>query len=234
MPDSGTQWGSRSSLLGALGTQQAAPRPNSPGGRSFLVSHFGVGPGEATHHLSQGPGLAFPLVSSLGGSGGALPGAMPGSGGPFPRWERRRSEVLGPRPSVLGGPRQLPGVSHLRLPLGFLSDFLSSNLRSSTQVKRRPGARCPGASTGPTFSLFTPANTSPHNSPHPHPAPPAPKTSPSHSWAFLSSRDQAAPLDRNNFRLMAVWLHQCQGDPYPAPSSFTPTTSDLGPQPLVR
>ena len=48
VPASGTQWGSR--VLGTLGIQQAAPRPNSRGGRSFPVSHFGVGPGEATRH----------------------------------------------------------------------------------------------------------------------------------------------------------------------------------------
>ena len=40
--------------------------------------------------------------------------------------------------------------------------------------------------------------------------PPAPSQLLLNSWAFLTTGAQAAPLDRNNFRLMAVWLHVCQ------------------------
>lgn len=75
--------------LGALGTQQAAPSPNSPAGRCFPVSHFGLGPGEATHHCLQGPRGTFPVVSFLGNSGVPCLGPrrtqeapfLPGSGG---------------------------------------------------------------------------------------------------------------------------------------------------------
>lgn len=64
VPDGGTQWGSRSSR----GPGDTAPSPNSPAGRCFPVSHFGLGPGEATHHCLQGPRGTFPVVSFLGNS----------------------------------------------------------------------------------------------------------------------------------------------------------------------
>lgn len=139
--------------LGALGTQQAAPRPSSPGrgggGRSFPVSHFGVGPREATQHCPQGPGGHFLGCPFWGAAG------CPAWCHPWPPRERRHLEVLGSGPLVLGSPRQLwrgaggrgcPG-SHLRLPPppGFLSDSLSSSLGSSRAERgrqdREPGVQ---------------------------------------------------------------------------------------------
>lgn len=193
--------------LGALGTQQAAPRPNSPGRRSFPVSHFGVGPGEATHHCPQGPGGHFLCCPFWGVAG------CPAWGHPWPARERRRLEALGSGPLVLGSPRQLRGRaaggwggggggggvgtvggrcrgfpgSHLGLPTGFLNDFLSSSLRSSRAGKTGPGARCPGACTGPT------ASGRPQRQP---PSSPPPNTQ-GHTGAFsfllLGSPQQESP-----------------------------------------
>lgn len=207
--------------LGALGTQQAASRPNSAGGRSFPVSHLGVGPGQATHHCPQGPGGHFQRGPFWGVAGCRAWGL---AGVRRPLSPLGAAAFRGPGAGAIGAwPSQAaPGVSHLRLPLGSLRDFPSSNLGSSTRVKRRP-----------TGSHVSRAMHGIHLLPRrPTPTPPDTCTSPLLPAPGLSL--QAPPWDRNNFRLMAVWLHECQLNPVPAPTPVHLTTSDLGPQQLLR
>lgn len=218
--------------LGALGTQRAAPRPKSPRGAELPRQPFWGGPRRSNSPLATGTRQTFPLLSFLGSSrvpclGPPLAslGAEAFRGPGFGATGAWQSQAAQGRGRVGGGGAQaaISGCPTRPSP-GFLSDLLSSSLGSSRGGKTGPGARCPGARTGPTASRWPHRQSPP---PHHHTHTDTQEPSPSCSFALLSRRVQAPPWERNHFRLMAVWLHECQLNPYPAPP-FTPPAQTLG------